>query len=276
MDPIIVNISLSLTFLAIACAITGVFAYVKNDSLAADAIAHASLPGVCIGFMIAGYKSNIWMYSCALLTGIACQYLIHLIVRQTKIKKDTATALVLTTLFSLGLVLSKYILDQANYQNKSGISHFLFGQAASIQRIDFYFIASISCLLFVGFSVFGRAIKAQAFDPIQFKVMGWPEGLVQWIFNLLICCTVIIGIQAVGVVLMSALIITPAVIARSFSNHFRSIVILAIVINCLCVWLSTYVSIRLNNPTGPWVIVTISLLAILLIPIRNFISSRNS
>jgi ABC-type Mn2+/Zn2+ transport system permease subunit len=99
MDWILVNIVLSLLILSISSAFTGVYTYIRNESLSADAIAHATLPGVCIGFMIAGFKSTVWMYSGAFFTGLLCQFLIQFISQKSKIKKDTATAIVLSSLF---------------------------------------------------------------------------------------------------------------------------------------------------------------------------------
>lgn len=233
MDQILQNIILGLLFLAVSSALTGVYAYIKDDSLSADAIAHSTLPGVCIGFMLAGEKSNVYMYSGALFTGMLCQFTISYIHQHSKIKKDTLTALVLTTFFALGLVLNKFILGSRNFTNKSGLNHFLFGQAASMQEADLWFIGIASLLVVALIVFFGRALKALAFDPIQFEMYGWSKKTVQIFFDVTLTITVIIGIQTVGVVLMSALIITPAVIGRSLSHKFPRIIFFAILFNCI-------------------------------------------
>lgn len=268
-DPIIVNITLGLIILAIGSALTGVFAYMKNDSLSADAIAHSTLPGVCIGFIVAGEKSTIYMYLGALLTGILCQLLISMVQSNSKIKKDAITAIVLTTLFALGLVLSKYILESPDYTNKSGLTNFLFGQAASIQKADLWFMGITTVLIVALIYFFGRALKTLAFDPTQFEIYGWSKPLVQLFFNITLTLTVIIGIRAVGVILMSALIITPAIIARSLSNKFGIIIAIAILVNIFSALLGTYLSFLYENPTGPWVIVVLSLIAFASISIGN-------
>jgi manganese/zinc/iron transport system permease protein len=267
LDSIIINIVLVLILLAISSAITGVFAYLKEDSLSADAIAHSTLPGVCLGFMISGYKSNLHLYTGALVAGLVCQFLISYIFSTTKIKKDTITALVMTTLFALGLILSKYILSSSNYYNKSGLSNFLFGQVASIQKTDLIIVASISLLIFLLIIFLGRGIKTMIFDPIHFQLIGWPKKWIQFAFDLTLTLTVVIGIQAVGVVLMSSLIISPAAIARALSNKFSSMMFLAIVANILCVLLGTYLSYRIQNPTGPWIIILLSIFSFISIPL---------
>lgn len=262
--------------LALSSAITGVYTYLKEDSLSADAIAHSSLPGVCLGFMVSGYKSNLHLYIGAIIAGLVCQFLISYISSNTKIKKDSVTALVMTTLFALGLILSKYILSSSEYFNKSGLSNFLFGQVASIQKADLTIVASISLIIFLLIIFLGRALKTMIFDPIHFELIGWSKKWIQLAFDLTLTLTVVIGIQAVGVVLMSALIISPAVIARSFSNKFNVMILLAIIANTFCVLLGTYFSYKIQNPTGPWIIVILSIFSFISIPLgAKIIKSKN-
>lgn len=275
-DPLILKIVLALTILAIASASTGVFAYIMEDSLSADAIAHSTLPGVCIGFMFAGTKESLALYVGALAFGIICQFLISKINQHSKLKKDPITAVVLTTLFALGLVLTKYILHSHQYTNKSGIKNFLFGQAASIQNYDLIFSAIVASIILVLIALFGRALKTLAFDPTQFQMYGWPKNTVKIFFDIILTLTVIIGIQAVGVVLMSALIITPAVIARSISHNFKKMFFIAISFNVMAALGGTFISYQFENPTGPWIIVVLSLISFVSIPVGGRILNRKS
>ena len=260
LDTTVLKITLGLIFLGIASGLTGVFAYIKNDSLSADAIAHSTLPGVCIGFMLAGTKNPYFLYGGALIFGILCQFLISIIDQNSKLQKDAITAIILTSLFALGTVLSDYIANNSSYTNKSGINSFLFGQAASTQSNDVYFIAAITGVIILGALIFGRSIKVLAFDSVQFSMYGWPKARIQFVFDLLLTLSVIIGIQTVGVVLMSALIITPAVCARSITNNFRLMVIVSILINIIYAIVGNYVSYKLESAIGPWVIMISSLL----------------
>ena len=212
-----------------------------------------------IGFLVSGYKSNLYIYSGAILTGILCQFIISYVSKKSKIKKDSITAITLTTMFALGLVLNKFILDSSLYTNKSGLGHFIFGQAASIQRADVYFVLIVSSIVLTIVLFFGRALKLQAFDPIHFALTGWPKNLIQFAFDLAITLTVVIGIQSVGVVMMSALIISPAIFAKALTNSFRKMLTFAIVINLICVCVGTYISLLLENPTGPWIIIVLSI-----------------
>ncbi len=269
MDSILLNILIALLALSITSAITGVYAYLKNDSLSADSIAHSTLPGILIGFMFAGYKSNVHLYLGAVSTGLFSQFLISYLQAHSKLKKDSITAIVLTSLFALGLVLIKYVLDNPTYKNKSGLSHFLFGQAASIQYSDVLFITCISLFVLIIFFFFGRAIKALSFDPILFDLIGWSKTKINFVFDVTLTLTVIIGIQSVGVVLMSALIVTPAVIARALSNEFKKIAFISILANCTCVLLGTFISYQLENPTGPWIIISLSVVCFIALPIGS-------
>jgi manganese/zinc/iron transport system permease protein len=154
-------------------------------------------------------------------------------------------------------------MDSHFYSNKSGLNHFLFGQAASIQRNDLYFILFVSVLLLTLLKIFNRALKLQAFDSTQFELIGWSKKTTNLCFDSALTLTVIIGIQAVGVVLMSALVITPAIFGRLLSNRFENIVRIAIVINVLSVCLGTYISLKLENPSGPWIILILSIVTFL-------------
>lgn len=266
-DIIVLKIGLGLTLLALSSAVTGVFAYIKNDSLSADAIAHSTLPGVCLGFILSGTKSPLFMYGGALVFGIICQFLISKIDQYSKLNKDAVTAIVLTSLFGLGTILSDYISDNKNLTNKAGIKNFLFGQAASIQTNDIYFIGSITCVILIIVAIFGRGLKTLAFDPTQFKIYGWSENLVRFFFDLTLTLAVIIGIQTVGVVLMSALVITPAVCARALSNNFNRMIFIAVIVNIISVLLGTYFSYGTENPTGPWVILVLSIIGFISLPV---------
>ena len=265
-DPIILKIALGLTLLALASAVTGVFAYIKNDSLSADAIAHSTFPGICIGFMLSGSKSPLFLYGGALVFGLICQFLISKINQYSKLNKDAVTAIILTSLFALGTVLSDYISDNKSFTNKSGLKHFLFGQAASMQLSDLYFIGSITVIILITVFIFGRGLKTLAFDPTQFHMYGWSENLVRFFFDFVLTLAVIIGIQTVGVVLMSALVITPAVCARALSNHFNRMIGIAVLVNIVAVLVGTFWSYQTGAPTGPWVILILSILCFIALP----------
>lgn len=271
LDIIILKIGLGLALLAVGSAVTGVFAYIKNDSLSADAIAHSTLPGVCLGFILSGVKSPVYLYGGALVFGLICQFLISKINQYSKLNKDAVTAVVLTSLFALGTILADYIAGSKNLTDKAGIKNFLFGQAASIQTNDIYFIAFVTVIILVTVAIFGRGLKTLAFDPTQFKIYGWSENLVRFFFDFTLTLAVIIGIQTVGVVLMSALVITPAVCARALTNNFSKMIVIAILANLIAVLLGTYFSYHTENPTGPWVILVVSVLGFVSLPLGRIL-----
>ncbi|WP_051748050.1 metal ABC transporter permease [Terribacillus saccharophilus] len=131
---------LSTMLLGIASGVLGSFALLKKQSLIGDAVAHAALPGICIAYLLIGEKQLLVLLLGATATGLLATYLIQLITTTTRIKKDAAICLILSVFFGTGIVLLSRITQQAG-GNKSGLDHFIFGQAAAMTRNDVYTMA---------------------------------------------------------------------------------------------------------------------------------------
>ncbi|MBW5445754.1 iron chelate uptake ABC transporter family permease subunit [Cohnella sp. CFH 77786] len=261
--------------LGLGSGVIGSFAYLRKQSLMGDALAHAALPGVCIAFMLSGSKSILLFLIGAAAAGVVATFGIGFITRHTRIKQDAALAIVLSVFFGIGIVLLTRI-QHSGAGNQSGLDKFLFGQAASMVRSDVILMAVISAVLIAVCALLFKEFKLLSFDPGFARGLGYPVAFLEQLIMLLIVIAVVVGIQAVGVVLMAALLITPAVSARYWTEKLGVMVVLSGVIGALSGLVGTYVSASGNNlPTGPLTVLASTVLfvvSVVFAPRRGLLS----
>lgn len=261
--------------LGLASGVLGSFALLKKQSLIGDAMAHAALPGICLVFLITGEKSILAFMVGAALLGLLASYFIHIISTHSRIKEDTAIGLVLSVFFGIGIVLLTYIA-QLNNGNQTGLDDFIFGQAASLVGDDVRMMVTISAVLLIITFILFKELKLLTFDVQFAKGIGLPTGLLNGLLMILIVGAVVIGLQAVGVVLMSAMLITPAIAARYWTERLDYMVVIAGGIGAISGVLGTLLSTVANRmPTGPLIIVAatiIFLISLIFSPKRGLLT----
>lgn len=251
LDPNARWILLGCSLLGLSSGVLGSFAYLRKQSLMGDALSHAALPGVCVAFMITGSKSIFFFLIGAAAAGLLATLSIGWITRYSKIKQDSALGIVLSVFFGVGIVLLTQI-QHSSSGNQSGLDKFLFGQAASMVNSDVITMAIISFLLVGICTLFFKEFKLLSFDPGYARGLGFPVGILDHFMMFLIVVAVVVGIQAVGVVLMAALLITPAVAARYWTERLGLMVILSGLFGAFSGFVGTYLSTMGSNlPTGP-------------------------
>ena len=263
------TVALGCSLLGMVSGILGCFAVLRKQSLLGDAVSHASLPGVCLAFLFTNVKETEVLLFGALVTGVICIGLIQLIQNYTKIKFDSALALILSVFFGLGLVLLSY-MNKLPGSNKSGLNKFIFGQASTfIERdVNVIFIAGIVLLAII--MLFWKEFKLVSFDSDFAKTLGIPSKKIEILISVLIVATVIIGIQAAGVILISAMLISPAVAARQWTDKLSVMVVLSAIFGGISGFFGTLISISQENlPTGPIIVVIISLIVLFSILFSN-------
>ncbi|WP_035846025.1 metal ABC transporter permease [Crocinitomix catalasitica] len=262
-DPNVIYVVLGMICINTSSAVIGTFAFLRKRALIGDAIAHALLPGVCLGFILAGDKNIIYLLGGAFLTGWLATFLVDYIVNQTKIKQDAAIGIVLSTLFAFGIVLMS-VIQNGDYANEGGLNNFLFGQAAAINKDEVYIFGIILLVILVATYFFYRAFLSISFNYDFAASAGLPVKTIEFVLTSLTVLAIAAGIQALGVVLMSALIITPAAAARFWSNNLRVMLLIAVVFSVFSGVLGAYVSYaNAGVPTGPWVVLILSLITII-------------
>lgn len=239
-------------------ALMGTFALLRKRVLIGDAVAHALLPGLCLGFLWAGEKDIVALSIGSFLTGWGATFAIDGIVALTKLKQDAAIGVVLSVFFAVGMVLLTYIQKNA-IGAATGLDHFLWGQSAAIQAADLPVYGGILLLVVGVLVVFYRSFVTVAFHREFAASVGLPVRGIEALMRALTVLTIAAGIQALGVILMAALIITPAAAARFWSDRLPVILLLAVPLSVLSGIGGAYVSYaKAGMPTGPWTVVFLS------------------
>ncbi|MFZ4452969.1 metal ABC transporter permease [Salibacterium aidingense] len=258
-------------FLGIASGVIGSFVLLRKESLVGEAMSHAALPGVCLGFLVAGRELPALMIGAGIF-GFVTLWCIRVIHTQTKLKQDTAIGLILSVFFGLGIVLLTMITNSAS-GNKSGLDSYIFGQAASMVQIDVWMMSGVAVLVILSALLFFKEWKLVIFDPLFAGGLGWKTKSLSSILSLSIVMIVTAGIQAVGIILMSALIITPAIAARYWTDRLGIMVILSAVIGAFSGFSGAALSaVGTGIPTGPVVVLiatAVFLLSFLFAPKRG-------
>lgn len=246
---------LSTLVLGMAAGTIGCLAYWKRQSLMSDALSHAALPGVIIGFMLAGTKSLPIMISGAAVSALIGAWLIQWIRTSTRVKEDAAMGIILSVFFGSGIMLLTFV-NRMSGGSQSGLDSFIFGQAASMVYKDVVMMTVLALIvLFIAIVAF-KEWKLYLFDPQYAKGLGLSNRWMNSIYLLVMVLVIVIGIQAVGVILMAALMIIPAVSARYWTHSFKWMIILSALFGGGSGMFGTLVSTMGKGwPTGPFIVI---------------------
>lgn len=254
---------LGTALLGLASGIAGTFAVLRKESLIGDGLSHAALPGVVIAFLLTGIKDIEVLIAGAALSSITAAWLITITVENSKIKFDGALATILSAFFGLGMVLLTY-LQSLNNAGQAGLSKFIFGQAATILARDVYITSAAALIIIVLTALFWKELKLISFDVEYAKTLQIPVTFTLILYRSLLIMTIIIGIQSVGAILISSLLIAPAVGARQWTNKLGTMCILAGLFGMISAIGGTIWSTSVPKlPTGPAIIVILSILVLL-------------
>ncbi|MTI21067.1 zinc ABC transporter permease [Fulvivirga sp. RKSG066] len=260
-DPNIRYVVFGSILLTGSSAIVGSFTFLKKKALVGDAVAHAVLPGVCLSFILYGEKNPIILILGAFLTGWVSLLLIDYISAKSKIKEDTAIGLILSVFFGIGIFMLTIIQKSGNAA-QSGLDQFLFGKAASLVGTDLIAFTIIALILICTVSLLFKEFTIAAFDKEFAATLGLPIKAIELILTTLTVLAVVVGIQAVGVVLMAAMLITPAAAARFWTEKIQTMVWLAAIFGSFSGLTGAYISyIAPSMPTGPWIVIVVSTIA---------------
>jgi len=260
-NPNIRYVVIGSVLLTASSAIVGSFTFLKKKALVGDAVAHAVLPGVCLSFLLYGEKNPLVLIVGAFITGWISLLLIDYISNKSKIKEDTAIGLILSVFFGIGIFLLTIIQKSGNAA-QTGLDQFLFGKAASLVGQDLVVFTIISVLLICAVILLFKEFTILAFDQDFASTLGLPVKGIELVLTTLTVLAVVVGIQAVGVVLMAAMLITPAAAARFWTDRIQVMVWLSAIFGAFSGLSGAYISyIAPSMPTGPWIVVFVSTIA---------------
>ncbi|HVV98970.1 MAG TPA: metal ABC transporter permease [Planctomycetaceae bacterium] len=255
--------------------LVGSFAVLRRRSLTGDALAHASLPGLCLAFLIVGSRSLPAMLLGAFISGILGVACISGLRRWTRIKEDAAIGIVLSVFFGFGIVLSVVIQNQTTGGSKAGLNSYILGYTAGMLLQDVYLIAALAGLCLAVIVALYKEFKLTAFDPDFGRALGQPSLALDLLLMALIAVAVVIALPAVGVVLSAALLIIPGAAARFWTDRLVRMLVIAVAIGSLIGVVGTLLTAACNLPAGPTLVLVgtgLFLLSMLFAPNRGVLA----
>jgi manganese/zinc/iron transport system permease protein len=248
------TVALGAAVLGLVSGALGSFAMLRRQSLLGDAMSHAALPGVVLAFMLTGQKNPVVLMLGAGVAGIAGVLLMIGITRYTRIKEDSALGIILSVFFGFGLLLLTWLQRNPDAR-QAGLTTFLFGQAATLLARDVLVMAVFGGAALLLLALFWKEFKLLSFDRDFGASLGFPMQGLEILLTALLVVAIVIGLQAVGVVLMSAMVVAPAAAARQWTDRLGWMVILAALYGALAGVAGTLVSsLGSGLSTGPVIV----------------------
>lgn len=242
--------------LGLSCGLMGTFLVVRKMALMSDALSHAVLPGVAVGFLWSMTKDPIAIFVGATLAGLLGAATAQTIVSTTKHKEDAALGFVLAAFFAAGVCLLTMIQNLPG-GNKSGLDKFLFGQAAAMGQVDVALLAGITGLCILVIVAFYKEFLVTSFDPAFARSCGLRVRIYHFALILLLAFAIVASLQAVGVVLVAAMLVIPAAAAFLLTDRLGWMLVLAAAFGMVSGALGAFFSfVGRNLPTGPVMVLT--------------------
>ncbi|MCJ8498179.1 metal ABC transporter permease [Chryseobacterium salipaludis] len=236
----------------------GSFAVLRKQSLLGDAISHAALPGIALAFLFTGSKDTHILLLGALVSGLVGTFWIRGITKKTHLKSDTALGLILSVFFGFGMLLLTFIQKQPN-ANQAGLDKYLFGQAATLVESDVWLMCMVTAICLFVLLLFWKEFKILLFDQDYAQTLAFNTKTIDILITSFIVLAIVLGLQTVGVVLMSAMLLAPAAAARQWTNNLGVMVLLAAILGAAAGVFGTAISSTQNNlSTGPVIVLVAS------------------
>jgi manganese/zinc/iron transport system permease protein len=243
------------SLLGMTSGVIGAFAVLRKRALTGDALSHASLPGLCLAFLLLRERNLTAMLLGALASGVLGIAIISALGRFTRIKDDASIGIVLSVFFGLGVVLLKLIQNMEGVGSKAGLNSYIFGKTAGMLRGDVYLILAASLFLLAMIVVLYKEFQLVSFDTDFARSLGWPVYGIDLLLMSLVAAAVVVGLPNVGVVLVSALLIMPGAAARFWTDRLTVLLGLSAAIGFVTGFAGTLLSATYNQlPAGPIIV----------------------
>ncbi|HSX04776.1 MAG TPA: metal ABC transporter permease [Rhabdochlamydiaceae bacterium] len=286
-DPVLRAPTIGCMLMCLSSSLVGILVFIRKRSLLGEALSHASYPGVVFSvvlmatfFSISEESMVIGILTGAFISALLGLWVIDLLERKLRIKNDAALCFVLSIFFGVGLLVASRIqTTHTLWYNQ--IQLFLFGQAATMTDVHIFIYGLLAVFVMVSLCLLYRFIEIIYFDRGYAKTLGIPIAMIDTVLFILLVLSIVIGIRSVGVVLMSAMLISPVVAARQFTHRLKRLFLLSGFLGMAAGFVGNYLSLELSVlisekgqmkfslPTGPMIVLTSSffcLIAILFAP----------
>jgi ABC-type Mn2+/Zn2+ transport system permease subunit/Mn-dependent DtxR family transcriptional regulator len=236
-------------FIGVTCGLVGAFIMLRRMSLIGDALAHAVLPGVIIGFMIAG-KGQVAMFIGAVTAGLITSLMIGFINRNSRIKEDTSIGVMFTGAFALGVLLVSQLKNV-----HIDLTSYLFGDILGVSNDDLILSGIIAVVVIVSILLFYKQLLVTSFDPTMAAVLGISTGLVHYFLMSLLSMTIVASLQSVGLILVVAMLITPSATAYLLTDRLPKMLMLSVFFAVFTALVGLLGSYHLNFASGASMVV---------------------
>jgi manganese/iron transport system permease protein len=254
--------------IGILCPVVGSYLIVQRMALLGDVIAHCVLPGLSISFFL-----GIDILIGAFTSGILGTFIVALIRSQSRVKVDAAMALTFSSFFALGVTLITIL------KNKIDLDSFLFGEILGVTTYDIYRTLIIAALILVTIKLFYKELLFFTFDRTGAQATGLPVNAIHFGFTAAVTLTIIASMQAVGVILVIALLVGPALTAYLLVKELHQMMGLGAIIGVFASVVGVYISYYQNLPSGPAIVLvssTLFILALLFSPAQGILTRPGS
>ena len=228
----------------VMCPLVGAYVVTRNLAFMGDALAHAVLPGMVLGFIV-GFNPAI----AAVPTGVSVAVLVRVVSRRAGLSTDTSIGILFAAMFALGLVM----LARATRATQIGVNleDLLLGQILGISPTGIYVSLGITAIVILGLFALHHWLLFSSFDPVGSQVVGRRTNIIDYVFLVILALVIVIGIQAAGVILVMAMLVTPAATAYLLVRRFVTMMIVAAALGTLAAVAGLYISYYFNFTAGP-------------------------
>ena len=266
--PFMVRGLIAVVMVGIVCGVVGTYVVLRGMAFFGDALAHAVLPGVAVGYLVSGGTRGpvIWW---ALGTAVLVAIGIGAIGKGTQLKEDTAIGIIFAGMFALGIALISSMRSYA-----VDLAHFLFGDVLGVSQMDLLLTGALGGLVVLIVLAFYKEFLVLSFDPVLAVTLRLPSTVLHYLLLVLIAVAIVVSLQTVGVALMVAMLVTPAATAYLLTERLPRMMALAAFIGALSGVTGLYLSFYISIASGAAIVLVCTgffLLALLLAPARGLL-----
>jgi len=243
------------------CAVVGTYVVLRGLAFIGDALAHAAFPGVVIAYML---RANIFVG--ALLFTLATALGIGFVARRARTSHDTTIGILFAGAFALGVLLMSTIQGYT-----ADLFSFLFGNILGVSETDLLLVAALAGVVILAIAICYKELLLLSFDPVVAEAMGYPVRQLDHLLLALIALTVVISIQAVGIVLVVALLVTPSATAYLLTERFIRMMALGVSLSVLAIVLGLYLSFYLNVASGAAIVLVSTCIFFVTLGVRRLL-----
>ncbi len=261
---------LAAVVVGVVCAVLGTYVVLRGMAFFGDALAHAILPGVAVGYLVGGgARGPVFWW--AMLTALVSAFGIGAVSRSTKIKEDTSIGIIFAGMFALGVAL---ISTVRNYT--ADLTHFLFGDVLGVSNSDLLLTGSFGVLIILLIVLFYKEFLVISFDPVLAATLRLPIRWLEYLLIGLIAASIVVSLQTVGVTLMVAMLITPAATASLLTRRLPRMMLLSALIAVVSGITGLYLSYYLNLASGAAIVLVCTVIFILVWGVHSLSQKRPS